>query len=216
VVPLAAFAPTVLLIVLFLGREGTGVGGYFPDDFLWYRLRSMTELVSFDTAEYLLGTIFFRLLLLFSGALLIAKLVTRQWQRQDALLAVCSVLLVMYFTVPEFMSGGAFVTHRVALYVFLGFILWLGAQRYPPLVTAGVQAFAVVVSLAFLAVHVRKYVELDGQLREYMSAAEHIEPNSTVLPLSFAARGVDAAGRWRSRSKCLRTRPGISRLACRS
>jgi hypothetical protein len=106
-----------------------------------------------------------------------------------ALLTAIGGLVLIYLFVPLSTRGVPLGNRLVPFIAALG-VLWL-ASGYTA-ATAARHRLAVlgaVLSTLLLTAHrAAAYREIDGYTREYMSAASHIEPRSTLLPINFWGR----------------------------
>lgn len=125
----------------------------------------------------------------------------RKLQREDVLLLLAMVLAAGYFFAPEPVivskSGtlaGGFIKERLNLFPFLILLFWLGSREFSPARKRFVQLAGVTISLAFIGVHVLHYRVINRQLDEYLSAIQQVKPNSTLLPLFAAHRGLGQNG----------------------
>jgi hypothetical protein len=116
------------------------------------------------------------------------------WRGADMLLPVLAALALFYLLVPARAAGGSYVAERMGVMIYLIALLWLGAQA--PGVTASRVArwAAVCLTVGILAVRVPAYAELDRLMREYQAAGPQVEPNTTLLSVSFDHRGHDERG----------------------
>jgi hypothetical protein len=158
-------------------------------------LIQMESLVSFQREESFcsigLGVVFAGLFLY----LVVSKMRRRRPDRWDGLLAVVLGYSLIYFLAPNAISEGSFITDRLNLYPFFGFVLWFGVQPYLKTVKRGIVLIAIVITAASLGLHTLKYSELNNYLAEYLSGMHLIEPNKTLLPLAFDSRGQAPDGR---------------------
>ncbi len=199
VIPLVlALLPTIILVVFFLSQHGVespeiGIGRSF-----YWLLKDLTRiesLVSFQREESLcsigLGILFAALFLY----LAVSKIRQRRPDRWDGLLAVILGYVLIYFSAPNAMSEGSFITDRLNLYPFFALVLWFGVPSYLRSVKWGTMLVAVVITAASLGLHTLKYSELNDYLAEYLSGMHLIKPNKTLLPLAFDSRGHAPDGR---------------------
>jgi hypothetical protein len=118
------------------------------------------------------------------------KVVHRRWHRWDGLLLVVIVYVAMYFALSS--EGQFFLQTRLCLYPFLMLLPWFAAQAFDiklqKIVTL-MQGITVGIALLLLGIYSTRYVELNNYLREYLSGAHLIEPNTTLLPLVFSYTG---------------------------
>ena len=183
--PLAAFLPALALVTAFLSER---LGGRVTDMTAWDKLRQLATLYSLVSLDRSLAYLSFALTLLLT-ALTLATLARRSRRRRllwsDGFLLVATLLVILYFAAPNEMSGGGFVTHRLNLFPFLIAILWLGTFAHPRRVRVGVPVAAAAIALGLLGMVSFQWARLDSELAEYVAVGERIEPNSTVLALSF-------------------------------
>ena len=199
VVPLvSASLPAAMLVMFFLSRQGvespeTGIRRSFY--WLLKDLTRMGSLVSFQKEESFcsvgLGILFAGLFLY----LVVSKIRRRQPDRWDGLLVVVLGYVLVYFLAPNAISEGSFITDRLNLYPFFGFVLWFGVQPYLRSVKRGIVLIAILITAASLGLHTLKYSELNNYLAEYLSGMSLIESNKTLLPLVFDSRGHAPDGR---------------------
>lgn len=203
-VPLCAFLPTLILVVMFLSRKSTGNSAtvWYPVA-VWKRvldlfiLRSIT---SYEKVELLFSTALAVLFVAVCLYVLRSKVVHRQMKSWDGFLLIAATYVVIYFIAPDSMSGGGNIKERLMLYPFFALILWFGGHSYHRLVKQRIQLVAVGIALMLLGLHTMKYAELNNYLEEYLSGMHLIKPNTTLLPLSFSHHGQTPDGRslsWR-------------------
>jgi hypothetical protein len=208
-----AFLPTVIVVGMFLSRQGVE----FPEvgirrSFYWLLkdLTQMESLVSFQREESFcsigLGIVFVGLFL----SLVVSKMRRRRPDRWDGLLVVVLGYLLIYLLAPNAISEGSFITDRLNLYPFFAFVLWFGVQPYLRSVKRGIMLVAIVITTASLGLHTLKYSELNNYLAEYLSGMDLIEPNRTLLSLVFDSRGHAPDGRVLS----LKVRPFLHASGC--
>ncbi len=151
------------------------------------RLAGFDGIVSFSKAEVVPSL---ALVGVFSAAglyFVVAKLRgARPWSPWDGFLVLVAGFTVLYFLAPEGGLGGGIIAPRLTLFVFLAWLLWLGGQSYSPAMRRGIRVAGVGITVLLFALHWRKYEELTGYYEEYVSAARFVEPNSTLLALTFS------------------------------
>jgi hypothetical protein len=184
--PALAFVPVVALGAAFVGRQGTGALWKNTPLGLWDNLRHLEMLVSYLNLERLLTQTYFWGLAALTVGVLLARWQSRSFGRADWLLAVAGLTFAAYFAAPTELSGGGFVEPRLALLGLLTLILWLGTFPFGPRLKRSVQAFATLIAVALLGLHVAAYAAFNDYLAEYLSAEPHLEANRTLLPLPFA------------------------------
>ena len=125
----------------------------------------------------------------------------RRFRREDVLLLLALVLAACYFLAPDPVIvsasgtvGGAFTKERLNLFPFLALLFWLGGREFSPARKQFVQLAGITLTLAFLAVHLAHYRTINSQIDEYLSAIDRVPPNSTLLPLFAAHRGLAPNG----------------------
>lgn len=202
VLPLCAFLPTLILVMMFLDRKETTVTGNILSVNIWqrlFKLLSLYSLTSFELREILLSTIFAVLFAAVSLYLLRSKIIHPQLNGWDGFLLVVAAYVVIYFMGSDKLSGSASIKERLSLYPFFTLILWFGTQSYHRVVKLRIQRVAVGITLIMLALHTIKYAELNNYLEEYVTGMHQVVPNTTLLPISFSHAGHTADGRPLSR-----------------
>ena len=193
-----AFLPTIILVVIFLFRQGlesSEIGIRRSFFWLFKDLIQIESLVSFQKEESFCSiglSILFAAIFLSLAA---SKIRHRRSDRCDGLLAVFLGYVLIYLLAPNAMAGGFFITDRLNLYPFFALVLWFGAQPYLRSVKRSIMVVAMVMALAPLGIHTLKYSELNDYLAEYFSGMHLIQPNTTLLPLVFSSRGHAPDGR---------------------
>ncbi|MBM4036934.1 MAG: hypothetical protein FJ290_00340 [Planctomycetes bacterium] len=195
-----ALLPAAVLLVSFTSRQGGAT----------LRAPSLRELVllavrplfSFTMAEAGLSVL---VTCLFAG-LAAVTLATRQ-RRSDGFAVAALLAVVVYLVAPKAFSGGSFIPPRLTLYPFFLAILWLGAHEHARWVRRAAKVGATGITLALLGILTVKYAELNRDLEEYLSVEPLIEANSTVLPISYAHRGITPDGRLQTQKICTFAHP---------
>ena len=191
-VPLCTFLPTLILVMMFLGRKSTNASSntlWWPVPF-WKRLLDLLILRSIGSYQ--------RLELLFSTALAVlfvaiclyilrSRVVHRQLNWWDGFLLISAAYVVIYLITPDRMFGGGNIKERLLFYPFFALALWLGSHSYHRLVKQRIQLVAVGIALMLLGLHTIKYAEFNNYLEEYVSGMHLIKPNTTLLPIHFAS-----------------------------
>jgi hypothetical protein len=190
--PTLASLPFVAVTMLFSLRFRDGTPGRHPWLVLIERLVTGDVLVSYDRHELWIATGF----VVGLGILALAR---RRPRHGPGLLLAALVMVGLYFVVPDHVATSrlmhaGLVSPRLALYVYLLLLFVVAAQPHRRRAHRLLQIAGAVVALALLVVRLPSYVALDAQLAEYLSAAPYLARGSTVLPLSFAPRGLRADG----------------------
>jgi len=187
--PLVALLPPALLAAAFLERQGAKlVAGSSIRD-LAISAAGLASLVSFQPWEQICTWALSVLFFLVAGSLFLHRLVRRELGRREGLLATALAFALVYLLAPAKLAGGAVINERLMLFPFLMLLLWFGTATWQGRARVGLQAAAVLIALGLSGMHARDYVRINDYLREYLTVAPHIEPRSTLLPLSFSQRG---------------------------
>jgi len=188
---LVALTPVLGLLAAFVWRKSPVPSEAPPATDLLRGLLRLESLVSFRESEALAST---ALVVLF--AVLVARGVwqrarthTRVFVPADALVVAVPLLVLLYFVAPRRIAGGSYLNERLALFPFLVALLWLATLAYSERLRRAVQLTAAALAVAALSFHLATYVELRAPLAEYLSAAPRLQPDHTLLPLSFASQG---------------------------
>ncbi len=109
-------------------------------------------------------------------------------REEDAFLLLSLLLVAVFFLGPEGMSGGGMLKQRLAIYPWLALLPWLAPRlpRWPglPLREAAIGALAAL-ALWSAGYVLRQYRAIEPAIEAYLRPAEHIRPNSRVLPLIY-------------------------------
>ena len=195
-----AFLPSFMLFLLFLNPIGLKVDwskllieNASKNLFKFNDLLQIEPLVSYQRVEFYLSLalgIFLWVLFLYIFA---AKKVHRNslldYQLQldiwDGILFVIFGYVLMFWITPDEISGFGLIHIRLNIYPFFMLIIWFRAQSYSTLVKRIIVFVITAIALATLSFHTIKYAELNDYMEEYLSGIQLIEPNTTILPLSF-------------------------------
>jgi hypothetical protein len=189
---LACLPPLILIASFVLSRSGSRVA-MLP---MWVKIKHLAGLYSLVSLSIWTIPLAIALALLFYAvaALCLRARRGRPLQAGDGLLLAVAVLAVAFFAAPSQLSGGGFVNHRLLLFPFLTLILWFGTFEHPVRRRLGIQIAAAGISLALLGLFAGKYAQIDRALAEIVAAGDAIEPDHTVLFLSYAHQGEDGKG----------------------
>jgi hypothetical protein len=116
------------------------------------------------------------------------------WHGGDVLLVAVAAVGLFYLLVPGHMAGGALIVPRMGVMIYLLLLLWLGTQAHTAGAVRVLRTAAVCITLVLLAMRAVSYERLDPLLAEYHAAASYVQPNATLLSLSFAHGGLDGRG----------------------
>jgi hypothetical protein len=193
-----AILPAGILALNFVFRMASRGEGKAMNLTLGRRILSFRPyyiLVSFDKRELLLSVLLMTLFLLLLFQFAAHRIKPRHLERRDGMLIIFLASIVIYLITPDNLLGGGRSLDRITLYTFilLGFLF--ATIPYGSRIKRAVIAAGSLITLAFLVAFSVKYVELNRYLREYLSGMPMIEKNSALLPLSFAHRGSDPAGK---------------------
>jgi uncharacterized membrane protein YqhA len=197
-----AMLPGVVVVASFFLRHGMEAEGEFVQDRLdlLLRLAAMDHLYSFARIEVLLYGPF---VLLVGG--LVVWAAVRRWrdgrrlQTQDGLVFAALVVLLLYFFLP-LTTKDVPVSQRLLPFLFALVFFWLATLGPGPWLRRSVVAVVAVVCVATTGYRLWQYDRLNGFLAEYTSAADWIEPDSTLLPIHFWHESDASSGRrltWR-------------------
>jgi hypothetical protein len=186
--PILASLPSLILMASFVGRRTGAKISFLP---LWVKVKHLAALYSLASISRWTIPLAALLALLFYG---IAILCLRSRGRRpllftDGLLLAMAVAIVAYFTAPTDLAGGGFINHRLNLFPFLILILWFGTFEHPWGRRRTIQIIASVIALAFLGAYAWMYARVNDGLSAIVAAGEHIEPDHTLLFLSYAHQG---------------------------
>ncbi len=192
--PALACVPALALMLSFVGARMGAKVSHLP---LWIKVKHLAGLYSLASLSEWTILLAACLALFFYVAALICLRARgrRPPMIGDGLLLVGAVFVVAYFAAPSELSGGGFINHRLNLFPFLALILWLGTFEHPAWRRRWIQLAAGGIALAFLGVFAWTYVRVDKGLSEIVAAGDHIEPDHTLLFLSYAHRGEGPDGR---------------------
>jgi hypothetical protein len=192
--PVLACLPALVLMAFFVGARAGAKVSWLP---LWVKLKHLAclySLASVHRSTLLLAAAL--AVLFFVVALLCLRARGRgPFRVGDGLLLVVTVFAVAYFAAPSELSGGGFINHRLNLFPFLALILWFGTFDHPWGRRKVILIAATGIALAFLGVFAYMYDRLNRDLSQIVAAADRIEPDHTLLYLSFAHQGEQPDGR---------------------
>lgn len=186
--PVLAGLPALILMISFLGRR-TGAEirmmGMLP------KLRHLAGLYSLASLSRLTIALAILLALLFFVTALLCLRARRRapgLNPADGLLLTVGVLTVAYFAAPSDLAGGGFINHRLNLFPFLVLILWFATFEHPTGRRRAIQIAAAAIAVGFLGAVVPVYARINDHLKEIVAAGERVEPDHTLLFLSYVPR----------------------------
>ena len=183
-----AFLPALAIVLSFFLRHGVEGASAIDQNRLdlLQKLVVMDHLYSFARVEVALYAPFVLLV-----AFLVAYVLLRRWRAdrwrpsaQDGLAATALVIVLLYFFVPM-TTKGVSVAGRLLPFLFAALFLWLATVTPGALARRAVLVLIGFVCLTSAGYRIWQYDRLNGFLAEYVSAAEYIEPHSTLLPIHF-------------------------------
>ena len=190
---LLAALPEIVLAAQFLRQEEGEPPQRLPLVALVKQLALGHSLVSFSRWELIFSVALMAALAAAVGAAGWRRFRRRERSPADGLLAAAAVVLALYFALPVGLLGGGYLNQRLQLFLLLLVIAWLAGQpaldrwRRPAL------ALGVTIAVGFLALHVASYRRLDRDFGEYFSVTRWLEPETTLLSLSYANFGIPGA-----------------------
>jgi hypothetical protein len=191
--PAIACLPALALMASFVGRRTGARIAMLP---LWVKVKHLAGLYSLASVSRWTIVLSLALALLFYAVAAIC--LRARWRRPresaDGLLLAVAVLALAYFTAPSELSGGGFINHRLNLFPFLALILWFGTFDHPAVRRRWIQAAAAGIAIGFLGVFVWKWAKIGDGLSEIVAVGDSIEPDHTLLFLSYAHKGERAEG----------------------
>ncbi len=188
--------PSCIFPLWFVVSHGTtSHGSHWPSKRLFNYFTTLEVFYSFDNFQLYIGKI---LVFYFLVSLLISIFTNKlRWaerfrkphlQKEDGFLLLSITCLILYITVPDGMSGGGFITHRLSLYPYLILLPWLYGTLKQPIKWLSTTVL-VVLALVNLVYLMRWYPMLDKDMKEFRSGVEAVEPNKTIMPLIFNNHG---------------------------
>jgi len=185
-----ALLPALMLAVLFVlgqGKGNSGIpGGGNPLFFPKYLLNIFMDLSSFRIREAAIYGGF--------GVWFVWTAIRNRqknntitgWNGFFILILVC--LSVMYVAQKE-MSGGSLIRVRLMLFLLFSILFWLGVHIQRDGEKIAIVVVSIAISLRLLISHGVNYQEQNKYLEEYVSGADRVEVNTTLLPICFSPKG---------------------------
>jgi hypothetical protein len=180
--------PGLVVVVSFFVRHGLDGGGDVAQDRLdlLLRLAVMNHLYSFARIELALYAPF---VLLIAG--LVGRTALRRWragnrqlQAQDGLAFAAITVLLLYLFLP-LTTKDVLVSERLLPFLFALTFIWFATATPGPWLRQSILAVVSLVCITTAGYRLWQYDRLNGFIEEYVSAADWIAPNSTLLPIHF-------------------------------
>lgn len=184
-----AALPSLLLFLGFIARKGTEtVPSTTKLHTLWHNFIELSALVMYQPAE----RTFTIILSVAIGALVLTALVRRGWiglRPQDGIVLLFVILIYAYFTQPASVGGVGIIPERLQPIPYLLIWVWLCCVEWPLWLrrTAMVVGFAITVTL--FGMRVPDFRRSSEAVEEFVGAAVHMRPYTTVLMLDYAPEG---------------------------
>jgi len=190
---LLAFVPALLFTIAFLYKQGTHKGYKLS---LYSKLINIIKLVplhSFGRNEVVISIWISFLFVSVTFFALEIKARTRNINQFDSLFVAALCSLMIYFIAPDTISGGGVLNPRLALYPFFILILWFGNTNYNDTIKRYIVGASMAFAFLFLAIHSVSYAKANKYIQQYVSSFDHIQKESTLLPLCFKQKMIDSA-----------------------
>jgi hypothetical protein len=203
IITLAAIIPIVLFVYFFYSRPGTREITYISHDELVNYLITVRPLISFNPIiEGKTTTLLFYLMAFFvvTGALaFIVRLIKKFYKKVDPveearpqllpgssfwwLLSLMTVLLLLYFKLPDAYGTASYTNLRIGFVFFLIAILWISTFRIPwyfGLLAAMIGLYVNTMLIRYYTPSIKDLCKLAVACNK---AADFVAPNSLVLPI---------------------------------
>jgi hypothetical protein len=192
--PLFASLPALVLMAAFVGKRTGSKLSFLP---LAVKLKHLAGLYSLASVSRSTIPLALALAVLFSlvAAFCLWSRRKRSLETGDGWLLAAALLSVACLAAPSELSGGGFINHRLVLFPFLVLIPWFATFDHPAWRRRAIQTVAAGLALAFLGVFAWMWSRIDEGISRIVAAGRHIEPDHTVLFLSYAHQGERRNGR---------------------
>jgi hypothetical protein len=177
-------APQVILPLWFVEQGGRRIPAHMSLGELWVSFLAFRSLRTFIPELAWIGIAMSALFLGLLALTLAGKRRRDNFREEDGFLLAALLALVLYFVSPDGMAGGVFLKNRLSLYPWL-LMLPVLAPRLGSRGRAAVIAAAGILTVFQVGALVHGYRLVQPEIREFVAAAEPIEPDSRVLPLLF-------------------------------
>jgi hypothetical protein len=183
-----AALPGLAVVASFFLRHGLDDSGEAVHDRLELlaRLLVMDHLYAFDRIELVLYAPFVLLVAGLLGWALLRRWRTdgRRLRLEDGLACAAGVVLLLYFFLP-LTTKDVPVSERLLPFLYALLFFWLATATPGPWLRRSVLGVVTLVCLTTTGYRIWQYHRLNGFIAEYVSAADWIRPNSTLLPIHF-------------------------------
>ncbi len=175
--------PGLALLVAYLARGGTGGAQRRTLKTLVVDAVTLREvLVAFSSSRELIALVGTLAVIAFvGGALLVRRRDLSRSQPARLAATAAMVLAVLYWMVPTNVSGGGFLTARVALFAII--MALAAASALSPKLMRVVPVIALVSLIGTVALRQEKYSGFSDDIQELMEARQFLNTNTVVLTL---------------------------------
>ena len=190
-VPLVAIVPSALMVLFYLGEGGRSDFTFDGLRIAAWRIYSVAPIASTSDGDYTFGKAVAALVAVIGSVAVFSRRKEQELRLHDGLVVAAIVFLVMTITVPDTVGDGTYIRMRLIFYFYFALIFWIAAQPLSKTILRCSAGAAVLISALLFVSRASAYAELDRQVTEYMSAAPWIDPDTTLLSLSFASWGYE-------------------------
>jgi len=203
IVTLASIVPFMLFIYFFYSRPGTRVISYIARKDLISYLVTVRPVISFNIIDESRFTKYLFYLVILMVAIGLGAFLTRLARSLFSkpaepqglperllprssfwwLLVSAGLMLLLFFTLPDGYGTASYTSLRVAFIFYLTLFLLISTFRLPWWVGLLALFIGVSADLALLRYYRPKIMDLSSLAMSVNKTAEHVAPNSTVLPV---------------------------------
>ncbi len=186
--------PAVMLVANFIYTKGLNqIQSSVNPKILFDQYVILTGLKSIGAEPY--ETVFVKIIAFTFHLLLvwgiIVKVKTRAISKYDGFLLAFIIILYFYLNLPEAIVGGSVLIKRVQIVPYVLLIGWLAQFTFPQVIRKGFAILLFIVSVGLVVSRMPAHHRNNQGVKEYLSVLPYIEPESTVLPLSYNHNGLD-------------------------
>lgn len=184
--------PALLLFILFLPESSADQPPLLENKWssgTWRALLRMDQLITFEGAE---GALFRTVVLLLAGLLGVSLWKNRTFSANSIgalLLALLACCITIHFFVTDQLAGGAYLTSRMALIVWMVFALYIATRKLPVRAAAAGVIGASLLSATLLVIRFPAHARCGEVAAAYIAQCSAIPDGATFLPLCFSDRG---------------------------